>query len=291
MLVSIYMPTRNRTRLLHNAVESALAQTYRDVELVVVDDASTDGTNDYLLSKARDDRRLICLRNPKPLGAPASRNIAILSSKGAFVTGLDDDDEFLPERVGAFVDYWKLLTSRGVCPAFLYSQDRYRENGVLSFITKKPTSVTADDMFVANHIGNQIFAPRAHFIEAGLFDENMPAWQDLEFFIRILSRFGSAHLLDVPSYVLDNSRRPDRISEQVRNVRAAMEIVAKKHAADSPQKSQLLFLQLFAGFYKIRPDISDWLRLFSWGIRPNGIYRLLRATFRRSKVKTFQAEL
>lgn len=278
------MPTRNRIRLLHKAVASALAQTYQNIELIVVDDSSIDGTRDFLLSKAQDDSRLIYFRNSKPLGAPASRNIAILNSKGTFVTGLDDDDEFLPERVGAFVDYWQLLTSRGVRPALLYSQDQYRENGALSFVTNKRSNIIADDIFEANHIGNQIFAPKVHYIEAGLFDEKMPAWQDLELFIRILSRFGSGHLLDMPTYLFDNSQRADRISVQLPKVRAAMEIVMKKHAADSPQKSRLLFMQLFADCYGIRPKMSDWFRLFSWGIRPIGIRRLWRAALRRQKI-------
>lgn len=282
MLVSIYMPTRNRFALLQKAVESALCQTYRHIELIVVDDFSSDATSDFLLSKAQDDPRLVYFRNSKPLGAPASRNRAILNSKGTFVTGLDDDDEFLPERVGAFIAYWQLLTSRGIKPAFLYSQDQYRENGVPSFVTKKRSNVIKDDMFEANHIGNQIFAPKAHYIEAGLFDEKMPAWQDLEFFIRILSRFGSAHLLDMPTYLFDNSQRPDRISVQLSNVRAAMEIVMKRHATDSAQKSRV---QLFAAeCYGIRPTIFDWFRLFSWGIRPFGICRLVRATLKRQKL-------
>src|SRR5947208_2893656 len=83
--------------------------TSRTIELIVGDDASTDGTADFLRRKARDDSRLIYFSNSEPRGAPASRNSAIMRSQGTFITGLDDDDEFLPERIGAFVDYWKLL--------------------------------------------------------------------------------------------------------------------------------------------------------------------------------------
>ena len=281
MLVSVYLPTRNRVALLPRAVDSVLSQTYKDIELIVADDASTDGTRDYLRDKARDDARLRYLINSQQIGAAASRNLAIANSKGFFVTGLDDDDEFLPERIGAFVDYWKLLTLRGVNPSCLYAQEKRSSNDVIVSVTRACGNVSADDLFEANYIGNQIFAPRSHYIDVGLFDEQLPAWQDRDFFIRLLSRFGRAHLLDMETYLFNHSPRTDRISTRVATVRAGMEIVMKKHAAGSPRKSQLLFLQLFNGYYGIRPNMSDWIRFCRWGLWPVGIFRLLRASLRR----------
>jgi glycosyltransferase involved in cell wall biosynthesis len=276
MLVSIYLPTRNRVELLSRAVDSVLGQTYEAIELIVVDDASTDGTQDYLRRKVRDDARLRYITNPKQIGAAASRNIAISNSKGFFVTGLDDDDEFLPERISAFVDYWKLLTLRGVNPSCLYSQTQHRRNGVIEFVTRRCGCITLDDLFENNWIGNQIFAPRSHYTDVGLFDEELPAWQDFDLFVRILSRFGRAHLLDMPTYLFDHSPRSDRISTRLATVRAGMEIVMKKHTKESPRKSQLIFLQLFGERYGIWPNMSDWIRFCRWGFWPGGIYRLLR---------------
>jgi len=109
--------------MLRKAVESVLSQTHAAVELIVVNDASTDGTEDYLRAKAARDNRLTYFSNSTPKGAPASRNIAIRASTGIFVTGLDDDDEFLPCRIAAFLGYWKLLTVAGLNPACLYAQD------------------------------------------------------------------------------------------------------------------------------------------------------------------------
>jgi glycosyltransferase involved in cell wall biosynthesis len=258
-----------------------LGQTYKDIELIVVDDASTDGTQEYLRRMTRSDSRLRYLVNSKQIGAAASRNLAISDSKGFFVTGLDDDDEFLPERIDAFVDYWELLTSRGVNPSCLYAQEKRRCDNVIVSVTRAHGNVSADDLFEDNFIGNQVFAPRSHYIEVGLFDEQLPAWQDRDFFIRLLSRFGRAHLLDMETYLFNHSPRTDRISTQVTTVRAGMEIVLKKHAAGSPRKSQLLFLQLFSGYYGIRPNISDWIRFCRWGFWPVGIFRLLRASFKR----------
>ncbi len=282
-LVSIYMPTRNRDALLRRAVESVLSQTYRNVELIVVDDASTDETGRYLEERARTDSRLLHVSNAQVRGAPASRNLAIRRSRGMFVTGLDDDDEFLPERIGAFVDYWELLASRGVYPACLYAQDIWLNNGAKLRTTNKRSSVVADDLLNYNYIGNQVFAPKAHFIGAGLFDEQLPAWQDLDFLLRLLKRFGQGHLLDLPTYLFDVTLRPDRISAQQIKIRRAFERVADKHAGSHAQRRKSLFLQMFQDGYDIKPGAADWIRFLAWGGYPSGLLRMARATVSRRR--------
>lgn len=277
MLVSVYMPTRNRVELLRRAVDSVLAQTYRDIELIVVDDASSDGTDDYLRRRANTDPRLIVIRNSEPRGAPASRNAAILKSRGTFLTGLDDDDGFLPERVKTFVEYWNVLTSKGVRPSCLYAQEVWLRNGAPYLTTQKKSFVDAGEMFERNYIGNQIFAPRSYFIDAGLFDEKMPAWQDLEFFIRVLERFGKAYLLDKVTYFYDTTSR-DRISLQEKRIRNAFEIIVDSHSLSDASQCKALFLQIFQKNYNISPSLKDWMRFLCWGGWPKGLLRLLRAT-------------
>lgn len=284
-LVSVYMPTRNRVRRLADAVDSVLSQTYRNIELIVVNDASTDDTEIYLQRRASADPRLVHLRNDTLCGAPSSRNRAIATARGEFVTGLDDDDTFLPERIGAFVDYWTLLVSRGERPACLYAQDVWMTDGKRQRITRKQSAVTADELFRYNYIGNQVFAPRVHFLEAGLFDERLPAWQDLEFLIRLLQHFGSAHLLDMPSYLFDATLRPDRISSQERKIRRAFEQVADKHAAANALRRKALFLQIFQDGYDIAPGLADWLRFLGLGHHPHGLLRMVRATYERRCIR------
>lgn len=278
MLVSIYLPTRNRVDRLACAVESVLSQTYDAIELIVVNDASSDGTLAFLTDRAKRDSRLRVISNTAPRGGPASRNRAILSAKGAFVTGLDDDDEFLPERIAAFVDFWNGLKARGVKVSCLYAQDIWTRNGAHGRTTQKKPVVAASEMFEENHIGNQIFAPRSHFVEAGLFDETLPAWQDFEFFMRVLRKFGPAYLVDKATYLYDASPRGDRISEQPNRIRTAFELIAAKHAGNNVAQSRSLFLLVFQGGYRIVPGLADWARFLSWGGRPKGAGRLLRAT-------------
>jgi len=95
-LITVYMPTHNRLELLQRAVVSVFAQTMQNFELIIVDDASSDDTFDYLQKLAEQDSRVTVLRNEVSQGACVARNRAIELAKGKFVTGLDDDDEFLP---------------------------------------------------------------------------------------------------------------------------------------------------------------------------------------------------
>jgi glycosyltransferase involved in cell wall biosynthesis len=117
MLVSIYMPTKNRLDMLKAAVESVRNQSYENVELIVVDEASTDGTAEYLKSISEVDSRIKVFRNEISRGACYARNIAIRASNGEFITGLDDDDEFKCNHISALVDYWYLLAK--------HSNDQY----------------------------------------------------------------------------------------------------------------------------------------------------------------------
>ena len=97
-LVSVVIPTFNRARLVRRAVQSALDQSYGRLEVVVVDDGSTDGTRDAIAGI--DDDRLHYVRQENA-GLPAARNRGIAESTGDFIALLDSDDVWLPWKVEA----------------------------------------------------------------------------------------------------------------------------------------------------------------------------------------------
>jgi len=96
--VSVVVPTYNRAERVTGAVDSALAQTYDDLEVIVVDDGSTDETQDVLEAYA-DDPRVCVLRNETNRGISASRNRGIEAAEGEFVCQLDDDDRWRPSKL------------------------------------------------------------------------------------------------------------------------------------------------------------------------------------------------
>jgi glycosyltransferase involved in cell wall biosynthesis len=93
------MPTFNRQAMLDLAVESVRAQTLNEFELLVIDDASTDGTAEMLAKKARADQRIRIMRLATNGGCNAARNMGISQARGRYFAFLDDDDIFLPERL------------------------------------------------------------------------------------------------------------------------------------------------------------------------------------------------
>jgi glycosyltransferase involved in cell wall biosynthesis len=100
--VSVIIPTRNRRALLQKALASALAQQDISLEVIVVDDSSTDETPHYLTSI--EDDRVCALRQETHEGVSAARNRGIEAARGQWIAFLDDDDLWLPERLRTLVD-------------------------------------------------------------------------------------------------------------------------------------------------------------------------------------------
>lgn len=97
-LVSIVIPTYNRASKVRRAIDSALAQTWSPVEVVVVDDGSTDDTQDALATYA-SDARVVCVRHDRNRGATAAKNTGLDRVTGVFATILDSDDTLVPGAV------------------------------------------------------------------------------------------------------------------------------------------------------------------------------------------------
>lgn len=94
--VSCIMPTHNRSDLLARALDSLLAQSLKEIEIIVVDDASTDQTQDILAERMNSDPRVYTVKNDKNVGPALSRNKGYEAAKGEYIIFLDSDDYFLP---------------------------------------------------------------------------------------------------------------------------------------------------------------------------------------------------
>ena len=97
--VSVVMATRNRAHLVAEAVASILQQSERDLELIIVDDCSDDGTPEVLHELARSDPRVIPLRVPTQRGPGAARNFGVAGARADYVAILDDDDLAVVDRI------------------------------------------------------------------------------------------------------------------------------------------------------------------------------------------------
>jgi glycosyltransferase involved in cell wall biosynthesis len=108
-LVSVIIPTYKRSNILMRAIDSALAQTYKNLEVIVVDD--NDAGTAYraevekAMNKYKDDQRVKYIQHEKNKNGAAARNTGIRNSRGSYITFLDDDDFYYPEKVEKEVNY------------------------------------------------------------------------------------------------------------------------------------------------------------------------------------------
>ena len=104
-VVTVIIPTFNRASIVGRAIRSVLSQTFQDWELLVVDDASTDGTEQVV--RSFPDSRIRYLRHDQNRRVSAARNTGIRSAQGEYVSFLDDDDEWLPEKLAKEVEVFR----------------------------------------------------------------------------------------------------------------------------------------------------------------------------------------
>ena len=92
--ISIILPTFNRANTLINAIDSILNQSFKSLEIVIIDDASTDDTQKIIQEYQKKDPRIILLKNKKNYGCSKSRNIGLSNAKGEVIGFMDDDDHY-----------------------------------------------------------------------------------------------------------------------------------------------------------------------------------------------------
>ena len=106
--VSVIITTKNRKDLLKRAIESVKKQTYKNIELIVINDGSTDGTNE-MLEKMKV--KTIYIEPNKSKGGNYARNLGVINTDGEYIAFLDDDDEWMPTKIEKQVDILKKYTS------------------------------------------------------------------------------------------------------------------------------------------------------------------------------------
>lgn len=187
-LISVIIPTYNRGNLVLRAINSVLNQTYNNLELIIIDDASTDNTGE-VINKIQD-KRIKYFKNVVNLGGGAARNIGIKLSKGTLIAFLDSDDEWIKEKLQKQVNY--ILNHWESCDLVFCGVRAVKESGSKKTIL----SETLPDEY--GNIYNKIFlgippacllpgllVKKDKILNAGLFDEKFKSSQDWDLLIRL----------------------------------------------------------------------------------------------------------
>jgi glycosyltransferase involved in cell wall biosynthesis len=188
-LLSIVIPCYNVRRFIHATVESALGQTYGNLEVIVVDDGSTDGTAELLeeVKLSRNDARLIVI-NQANAGVGTVRNTGVSRAQGEYVGFLDSDDVWHPEKAARQIE----VMERDPTIAITFSQSLcIDENGQPTGARLEPKNLELKlyDLLLSNQIGNgSTPIIRRNCLDAvGLFRTDINGCEDYDMWARILS--------------------------------------------------------------------------------------------------------
>jgi len=223
-LVTVYIATHNRAELLIRAVKSVLEQTYSNIEVIVADDGSSDDTYQYLLPFIKKGQ-VSYVKNETPEGACVARNKAIAIAKGEFITGMDDDDAMEPYRVEHLLN--EFAAGNYSCIA-----SSIKERTPQGDIVRKMDvgDVNLDDLLHYNILGNQVLTRTENLRAINGFDPDMPAFQDYDTWVRLVSKFGVAKKSAQASYIWFTDHTHGRISESSDRRKQAFDIFYLKHS-------------------------------------------------------------
>mgnify|MGYP006285960091 FL=1 len=190
-LVSVNITTYNRAHLLPRALDSVLSQTYKNLEIIVVDDCSSDKTSEVVEQYQKQDDRIIYIKHDKNKKLARSRNTALEASSGKYIAFMDDDDEWVDsEKLEKQVNFFE--SSRNKKIAIICSSVRlYQDNGIKDKIIPRPK-----DLSSAILSGNGIMytptvmMPKAIIDKVENFDINMPKGVDGDLYRTCIVKFG-----------------------------------------------------------------------------------------------------
>jgi len=238
-LVSVYMPTKNRLALLKVAIESVLQQSYENIELLIVDDGSTDETCAYLADLSKSMPNLKIFRHEKSIGACAARNLAIKNARGDFITGLDDDDVFLPDRVSSLIDAYDDEY------AFVCSSMWWDYGAKKRLIDATEMIINLSSQLSYNEATSQILVKRDRVIQLGGFDESFVACQDYDLWTRLIESHGNAYRISKATYIINDTGSSERMISNPKSVQGYLQFLNKfQHLMSKANLKNQAFMRL-----------------------------------------------
>jgi glycosyltransferase involved in cell wall biosynthesis len=186
-MTSIIIPTYNRAQSLNRAIQSVLNQTYKNFELIIVDDGSKDNTEEVV--KNFHDNRIKYFRHDVNLGGSSARNTGIKRSTGKYVAFLDSDDEWLEGKLESQV---RTMESRpsdvwgGVYCGFSYTTGK---GEVIEAIKCGNLKKDLLNLEVGMCAGSTFLVSKSVINDIGLFDESFKRHQDWEYLVRFFRKY------------------------------------------------------------------------------------------------------
>lgn len=202
--VSVIIPTYNRANLVGRAIQSVLDQTFQDFELIVVDDASTDGTEKIV--RSFNDKRIRYIRHMVNKGQGSARNTGIKNGNGEYIAFLDDDDERLTEYLNQMISYLK-AKDRSIGLVYCPFNRIDSETGIILDTRKQQKKQRKKGSSIG--FPSRWIVRKEVFEKAGLFDEkkDLKYLEDVEVSFRILKCYRAVYLKE-PLVNMHTAKKP-----------------------------------------------------------------------------------
>ncbi len=229
-LVSAIITTHNRKEFLRRAIESVLKQTYDNIELIVVDDASTDGTYEYCRTLPL---KYIYIPKDESKGGNYARNQGIRAAIGEYVAFLDDDDYWLPSKIEKQVALIKEKDCELVHCGKRLEIIQKDKRAIYQDILPNPYysgDLSKKILYEICAMTTNMLISRKALYEIGYFDENLKFWQEYELTIRLAQRKPIYFVDEVLSVYRINLYDNQRLSNKYFEWKESVKYIYKKHS-------------------------------------------------------------
>ncbi len=233
--ISVVIPTYNREKSILASVKSVLNQTYKNLEVIVVDDGSKDKTEELI--KTIDDPRLKYIKLHDNHGACYARNVGIKESTGKYIAFQDSDDTFREEKLEKQLKHLKECKSDlDFCKMKVYIDNDNHIFPSLKDCNDIQKNII-DILCTGNVISTQTILAKKEIFNFVLFDESLPRLQDYDLVLRIAHKYNISFLNEV---LVDTYRNDDNISNDNNKLKKATILMIKKDYKLSEKQNDML---------------------------------------------------
>ncbi len=287
--MSVILPVYNRESTITRAIKSVLNQSYDEIELIIVDDASDDNTVEMI--RHSNDKRIVFIQSKSRGGAGKARNIGLKIAKGNYIAFQDSDDEWLPCKLEKQLSYMKKENYKiSFTPYKLMEETKtliipYNYNQLDSYII-------SDILKKGNIIGTPTLVLEKEVIDnVGVFDESMPAWEDYELIIRIAKKYTIGCVKEI---LLHAYRQEQCISTNYGKVIYSAMYILRKHMDfvddNAFFKSLDMYMNALISDYADITDFEDYLSDLTQSERVNLCKVFVQSVCKRYNVKSYCLE-
>lgn len=210
LLVSVIIPTYNRGDFLRDALKSVVNQTYKNLEIWVIDDFSTENIQSVVL-EFNNDQRVNYVENLNSKGPQGARNTGLRLASGEWIAMLDSDDVWLPEKIQIQMQLVSKYPSASGVGCGLANYD-FKSSKIISLKIPKKEFYSKNELLYINFLGgfSTFLFNKNYGIYAGGFDESFKSMQDVDFYTRVIN-FGPIPIVR-KNLVYQRINNEDRIS-------------------------------------------------------------------------------